>query len=44
MAVAFVNIFKAKIENEIVRLSTIKPLVWKRYNDDVLCRTHPEIK
>ena len=31
MAVAFPNIFKGKVETEILSQSTIKPLVWKRY-------------
>ena len=35
MAVAFENIFMAKIEKGIISKSIIKPLVWKRYNDDV---------
>ena len=35
MAVAFVNIFMAKMENEILRQSLSKPLVWERYIDDV---------
>ena len=35
MAVAFANIFMAKIEREILRLSYKKPLVWKRFIDDV---------
>ena len=35
MAVAFANIFMAKIEREILRLSYEKPLVWKRCIDDV---------
>jgi len=29
------NIFMSAIETEIVRLSPNKPLVWKRYIDDV---------
>ena len=37
MAVAFANIFMAKIENGIISKSKIKPLVWKRYIDDVFC-------
>ena len=37
MAVAFANIFMAKIEKEIICRSEIKPLVWKRYIDDVFC-------
>ena len=35
MAVAFANIFMAKIEKEIVGRSDNKPLVWKRFIDDV---------
>ena len=35
MAVAFANIFMAKIEKEIIRQSNNKPLVWKRFIDDV---------
>ena len=35
MAVAFANIFIAKIEKEIIRQSNNKPLVWKRFIDDV---------
>ena len=37
MAVAFANIFMAKIEKGIIGKSKIKPLVWKRYIDDVFC-------
>ena len=35
MAVAFANIFMAKVETEIISQSVIKPLVWKRYIDDI---------
>ena len=35
MAVAFANIFMANIEKEILTQSTYKPLVWKRFIDDV---------
>ena len=35
MAVAFANIFMSRVETEIMSQSTIKPLVWKRYIDDV---------
>ena len=35
MAVAFANIFLATIERQILRQSSKKPLVWKRYIDDV---------
>ena len=31
MAVAFANIFMARIEKQILRQSCIKPLFWKRY-------------
>ena len=37
MAVAFANIFMAEIEESIISQSTTKPLVWKRYIDDVCC-------
>ena len=37
MTVAFANIFMAKIEKGIISKSKIKPLVWKRYIDDVFC-------
>ena len=33
----FANIFMAKIEKGIISKSIIKPLVWKRYIDDVFC-------
>lgn len=40
MAVAFANIFMAKIEKEILRIlrqSSIKPIFWKKvYIDDVI--------
>ena len=36
MAVAFPNIFMAKIETEILSQSATKPLVWKRFIDDVI--------
>ena len=35
MAVAFANMFMNTIETEIIRLSPNKPLVWKRYIDDI---------
>ena len=35
MAVAFANIFMAVVETEILNLSALKPLVSKRYIDDV---------
>ena len=36
MAVAFANIFMAKIEKEILRQSDTKPIFWKRFIDDVM--------
>ena len=36
MAVAFTNIFMAKIEKEILRQRSIKPIFWKRFIDDVI--------
>ncbi|CAH3017291.1 unnamed protein product [Porites evermanni] len=36
MAVAFANIFMAKIEKEIRRQSSIKPIFWKRFINDVI--------
>ena len=36
MVVAFANIFMAKIEKEILRQSSIKPIFWKRFIDDVI--------
>ena len=35
MAVAFANIFIGRVETEIMSQSAIKPLVWKRYIDDI---------
>ncbi|XP_078375806.1 uncharacterized protein LOC144659252 [Oculina patagonica] len=35
MAVAFANIFMAKIENELLRQSSNKPILWKRFIDNV---------
>ena len=40
MAVAFANVFMAKIEKGIMSKSKIKRLVWKRYIDDVFCVWH----
>ena len=40
MAVAFANVFMAKIEKGIISKSKIKPLVRKRYIDDVFCVWH----
>ena len=37
MAMAFANIFMEKIEKGIISKRKIKPLVWKRYIDDVFC-------
>ena len=37
MAVAFTNIFMAKIEQAILRQSTKNPLAWKRFIDDIFC-------
>ena len=35
MAVSFTNIFMAAVETEIIERSSKKPLIWKRYIDDV---------
>ena len=35
MAVAFANIFMTEIETNLLSQSRIKPIVWKRYIDDV---------
>ena len=35
VAVAFANIFMAKVETELLKKSTIKPICWKRYIDDI---------
>ena len=35
MAVAFFNIFMNKVETQILSQSLFKPLVWKRYIDDI---------
>ena len=35
MAVALANIFMTKTEGQILRQRSKKPLVWKRYIDDV---------
>ena len=35
MAVSFANIFMSAVEKEIISLSNKKPLVWKRYIDDI---------
>ena len=34
-AVAFANIFMAKIENQIIENSEVKPLEWVRFIDDI---------
>ena len=36
MAVAFANIFMAKIEREIMRQSNTTPIFWKRFIDDII--------
>ena len=36
MAEAFANMFMAKIEKEILRQRSIKPIFWKRFIDDVI--------
>ena len=36
MAVAFANIFMAKIEREILRQSNTTPIFWKRFIDDII--------
>ena len=36
MALTFANIFMAKIEKEILRQSSIKPIFWKKFIDDVI--------
>ena len=35
MAVSFANIFMTKVETDILSQSVTKPLVWKRFRDDV---------
>ena len=35
MAVAFANIFMAKVETEILNQSALKSLVWKQFIDDI---------
>ena len=40
MAVAFANIFMAEIETQIRDKSANKPLVWKRYIDDIITSRH----
>ena len=36
MAIAFANIVMDKTEKEILRQSSIKPIFWKRFIDDVI--------
>ena len=40
MAVVFANIFMAEIETQILHKSANKPLVWKRYIDDIISLWH----
>ena len=35
MTVAFANIFMSKVETDILSQSVFRPLVWKRYIDDI---------
>jgi len=35
MRVAFANISMAKVKTEILNQSALKPLVWKRFIDDI---------
>ena len=35
IAEAFANIFMAEVETKILNKSALKPLVWKRYIDDI---------
>ena len=35
MAVSFANIFMAKVETDVINKSPNKPLIWKRYIDDI---------
>ena len=35
MSVAFANIFMAKVETDMLSRSHTKPLVWKRFMDDI---------
>ncbi len=37
MAPAYANIFMAELEEELLDKYHIKPLLWKRYIDDILC-------
>ena len=42
MAVSFANIFVAAVDTEIINRSHFKPLIWKRYIDDVFSMEHKE--
>ena len=44
MAVSFANIFMAEVETDIINQSPNKPLIWKRYIDDIfsLWKTNKE--
>jgi len=35
MVLAFTNIFMAKVETEILNQSALKPLIWKRFTEDI---------
>ena len=35
MAVSFANIFMAKIETDVINRSPHKPIIWKKYIDDI---------
>ena len=35
MAVAFANIFMVEVETKILNQNALKPLIWKRYIDDI---------
>lgn len=37
MAPAYANIFMAELEEKLLQGYHIKPVIWKRYIDDVLC-------
>ena len=36
MAIAFANIFMAKVEKEMLGQSSIKPIFWKRFINDII--------
>ena len=40
MSVAFANIFMAQIETQILDYTANKPLVWKRYINDLISLLH----